>query len=105
MTVNATTIDMNMATGTFSAIGCMYGPIMPVMNSMGRNDTITTRVATMMGGRTSFTAVSTAFLGGSFFSPKWRKMFSTSTIGSSTTSPRARMRANRVTRLIEYPAR
>ena len=43
--VNATTIDISMATGTFSAIGAMYGPIMPVMKNIGRKLTITASVA------------------------------------------------------------
>ena len=37
---------------------------MPVMKNMGRKETITTNVATMIGGRTSLTAVSTARIGG-----------------------------------------
>ena len=38
--MNATTIDMYIATGTLSAIGRMYGPIIPVISIIGRNDTI-----------------------------------------------------------------
>ncbi len=70
MTVNATTIDMNMATGTFRAIGCMYGPIMPVMNNIGRNETITTRVADDDGRADFVHRGEHSFFAGSFFSPK-----------------------------------
>jgi hypothetical protein len=64
--MNATAIDITMATGTFSAIGRMYGPIIPVIRYIGRNDTITARVASRIGGRTSLTAARTASSGGSF---------------------------------------
>ena len=57
--VNATSIDMSIVTGTFRAIGDMYGPIMPVMKNMGRKLTITASVALMSGGRISATASST----------------------------------------------
>src|SRR5690606_31496822 len=100
VTVNATTIDIAMATGTLSAIGRMYGPIMPVMNIIGRNETTAASVASTIGGRTSFTARRTAASGGSARMRRWRKTFSTSTIGSSTTSPSERISANSVTRLI-----
>ncbi len=45
---------------------------MPVMNIIGRKETMTARVARITGGRTSSTAVSTASRGGSFFILKWR---------------------------------
>ena len=37
---NATPSDASIATGTLSGIGRMYGPIIPVTNSIGRNDRI-----------------------------------------------------------------
>ena len=73
---------------------------MPVMNSMGRKETMTANVASRIGGRTSFTAVRTACSGGSARMRRCRKMFSTSTMGSSTTSPSERISANSVTRLM-----
>ncbi len=48
---------------------------------------MTASVATMTGGRTSFTAARTASSGGFLRARKWRWMFSTSTIGSSQTRP------------------
>jgi hypothetical protein len=89
-----------MATGTLSAIGRMYGPIMPVMKNIGRKEMITARVATITGGRTSLTAASTDSSGERRRSAKWRWMFSTSTIGSSHTSPSTSTSAKSVTRLI-----
>jgi len=86
--------------GTLNAIGAMYGPIIPVMKNIGRNDTITVKVARIVGGRTSSTAVNVASSGDSRRSLKWRKMFSTSTMGSSTSKPSDRISANSVTRLI-----
>ena len=98
--MNATTIDMSMATGTFSAIGAMYGPIMPVMKNIGRKLTITASVAVISGGRISATASSTICRVARPRSSKCRAMFSTSTIGSSTSRPSERIKANSVTRLI-----
>ena len=57
--MNATSIDISIATGTFSAIGAMYGPIMPVMKNIGRKLTMTASVALISGGRISATASST----------------------------------------------
>jgi hypothetical protein len=98
--VNATTIDISIATGTLSAIGPMYGPIMPVMKNIGRNETITASVAVISGGRISATASRTICRVARPRSAKCRVMFSTSTIGSSTSRPSDRISANSVTRLI-----
>ena len=73
---------------------------MPVMKNIGRNATTIARVASTTGGSTSFIAREAASTGENFRMPRYRLMFSTPTIGSSTSRPRARMRANRVTRLI-----
>ena len=45
---------------------------MPVMKFMGRKETITARVASRIGGRTSFTAVRTAASGSSRPIRRWR---------------------------------
>ena len=63
--VKATSRLMSIATGTFSAMGAMYGPIIPVMKNIGTKEMITARVARMIGGRTSLTALITACMGGS----------------------------------------
>ena len=68
--VKATSNDTSMATGTLNAIGAMYGPIMPVMKNIGRKETMTAKVAKMVGGRTSSMAVRAASSGGSWRSWK-----------------------------------
>ena len=90
--VKATTIDMSIVTGTFSAIGRMYGPIMPVMKNIGRKLTITASVAVISGGRISATASSTIRRVAFLRRAKCRAMFSTSTIGSSTNRPSDRIK-------------
>ena len=102
--MNATTIDMSIVTGTFSAIGRMYGPIMPVMKNIGRKLTMTASVAVISGGRISATASRTIRRVAFLRRAKCRAMFSTSTIGSSTSSPSDRISANSVTRLIVKPS-
>ncbi len=103
MIVKLTRSDINIDTGTLSAIGRIYGPIIPVIKDIGKKAIITARVATIIGGRTSLTANKTDSLGGRSFSLKCRYIFSTSTIGSSHTNPSVRIKANNVTLLIEYP--
>ena len=44
------------ATGTLIGIGRMYGPIIPVTNSIGRNDSMTVSVARAVGLPISRTA-------------------------------------------------
>ncbi len=63
---------MTMVNGRLMAMGRMYGPIMPVMNSIGKKERITANVARITGGRTSSMADSTASRGGSFFILKCR---------------------------------
>ncbi len=99
--MNATASETSIATGTLNGIGRMYGPIMPRTKKSGRKDTITASVARITGGRTSSTARSVAWRGASLPSDRWRWMFSTSTIGSSTSRPSDRISAKSVTRLIE----
>ncbi len=103
--VNATTMDMIMATGTFSAMGRIYGPIIPVMKNIGRNETMTASVAVISGGRISATASSTISRVARPCSAKCRAIFSTSTIGSSTSRPNDSISAKSVTRLIVKPKR
>ena len=93
-----------MVTGTLSAIGRMYGPIMPVMKNIGRKLTITASVAVISGGRISATASKTIRRVAFFRNEKCRTIFSTSTMGSSTRSPNDRINANKVTRLIVKPS-
>ena len=79
----------------------MYGPIRPRTKAIGRMAAITANVARIVGLPTSSTA-STAtsaserprFSG----SRKWRTMFSTTTMASSTRMPMEKISANSVTR-------
>ncbi len=79
----------------------MYGPIRPRTNAIGRIAAMTANVAKIVGLPTSLTA-STAIScqGRSRFSfiRKWRTMFSTTTIASSTKMPMEKISANSVTR-------
>ena len=102
---NATIVDMVTVRGTFSAMGAIYGPIMPVMKTSGRKLTMMASVERINAGRTSLMASRTDFRGPNFRSRKNRSTFSTSVIGSSTKRPSERISANIVTRLIVYPAR
>ena len=104
MIVKATSIDISIVTGTFSAIGRMYGPIIPVMKNIGRKLTITAKVAVISGGRISDTASSTMRRVAFLRSAKWREIFSTSTMGSSTKSPSDRIKAKSVTRFMVKPS-
>ena len=101
--MKATSIDMSIATGTLRAIGDMYGPIIPVIKNIGRKLTMTASVALISGGRISATASRTIRRLAFFFSWKCLAIFSTSTIGSSTSRPKANISANRVTRLMVNP--
>ena len=79
----------------------MYGPIKPRTNAIGRMAAITAKVARMVGLPTSSTAsTATAVSGRPLFSGsrKWRTMFSTTTIASSTRMPMEKISANSVTR-------
>ncbi|OQC53451.1 MAG: hypothetical protein BWX54_02406 [Verrucomicrobia bacterium ADurb.Bin018] len=89
-----------MVSGTLRAMGAMYGPIMPVMKNIGMNETMIESVASKIGGMTSSMARDTARSRGYFFMERNREIFSTPTIGLSTSSPRARISAKSVTRLI-----
>ncbi|OQA39906.1 MAG: hypothetical protein BWY52_03008 [Chloroflexi bacterium ADurb.Bin325] len=97
---SATSSELSIVSGTLSAIGAMYGPIIPLMKNIGMNDTMIESVASRIGGMTSSIASATACSRGYFFIERYREMFSTPTIGLSTSRPSARISANSVTRLI-----
>ena len=50
VTVKATSSETSIASGTLNGIGRMYGPIMPLTKSIGRNETMTVKVARIVGG-------------------------------------------------------
>jgi len=104
-TVRAANVEKVMVKGTLAAMGAMYGPIMPVMKNMGRKETMMASVDMRTGGNTSRTAASVAHRGWAGLDRMWRWMLSMLVMGSSTTMPRERISANRVTRLMVYPDR
>ena len=85
-------------------IGLMYGPISPVTNAIGSSAAITVNVARIVGPPTSSTArgISVAS-GASGVSTRWRWMFSTTTIASSTRMPIEKISAKRLTRFSVKP--
>ncbi len=92
-----------MAADAPTGMGRMYGPISPLTNAMGRMAEMTVKVARMVGLPTSSTAsTATCASGRPRFSGsrKWRTMFSTTTMASSTRMPIENINANSVTRLM-----
>ena len=81
----------------------MYGPMSPDTNAIGRMAAITVKVARIVGLPTSSTAITAASSGWRFLKRRWRAMFSTTTIASSTRIPMANTSANSVMRLRVYP--
>ena len=101
-TMNATTSENSIAADAPTGIGRMYGPISPRTNAIGRIAAITVNVARIVGLPTSSTA-STAMRAEAGARDvhgmrKWRTMFSTTTIASSTRMPMEKISANSVTR-------
>jgi len=102
VTMNAMARDQNMAALEPIGMGRMYGPISPPTNAIGSTAAMTANVARMVGLPTSLTA-STAMtdqgrplLCGRW---KWRTMFSTTTMASSTRMPMEKIKAKSVMRL------
>ncbi len=85
-------------------IGLMYGPIRPVTKAIGSSAAITVKVARMVGPPTSSTASGMSSESGvSGALARWRWMFSTTTIASSTRMPIEKISANSDTRLSVKP--
>ena len=94
--------DQNIAALDPMGMGRMYGPIRPPTKAIGSTAEMTAKVARTVGLPTSLTA-STAMAGqgrplfcGRW---KWRTMFSTTTMASSTRMPIEKIKAKRVMRL------
>ena len=73
---------------------------MPEMNDIGMNAAMIASVVSRIGGNTSLIAREAASKREYRPVRRYRSMFSTPTIGSSTSRPSARISANSVTRLI-----
>ena len=76
---------------------------MPGRNAIGTNTAISTSAVAMTGPVTSTIAWRAASRGSTLPSSRWRWVFSTTTMASSTTMPIARTRPKRVSVLIENP--
>ncbi len=85
-------------------MGLMYGPISPDTKAIGSRAAITVSVAKIVGLPTSSTARGMMRRSGSWgVSWRWRWMFSTTTIASSTKMPIEKIKANKLTRLSVKP--
>ena len=96
--------DSSMPMLALIGIGLMYGPIRPETKAIGNNAAITVSVAKMVGPPTSSTAcgmIAVKDLPGD--NCRWRWMFSTTTMASSTRMPIEKISANSDTRLSVKP--
>ena len=85
-------------------IGLMYGPMRPATKAIGSSAAMTVSVARIVGPPTSSTAPGMiAPAAGPGSSSRWRWMFSTTTIASSTRMPIEKISANSDTRLSVKP--
>ncbi len=102
--MNATPSEISIPMLALIGIGLMYGPMSPVTNAIGSSAAITVNVARIVGPPTSSTAPGiSAASGASGSSIRWRWMFSTTTIASSTRIPIEKISAKRLTRLSVKP--
>ena len=104
VTENATPSEISIPMLALIGIGLMYGPMSPVTNAIGSSAAITVNVARIVGPPTSSTAAGMSVASGADgSSARWRWMFSTTTIASSTRMPIEKISANRLTRLSVKP--
>ena len=103
VTVKAMASESSIPMLALIGIGLMYGPIRPVTKAIGRRAAITVKVASIVGPPTSSTAAGMMPESGPPFMPRWRWMFSTTTIASSTRMPIEKMSAKSDTRLSVKP--
>ena len=104
MITKATASEISIPMLALIGIGLMYGPMSPVTNAIGSKAAITVNVARIVGPPTSSTAVGIRAESGAVgSSARWRWMFSTTTIASSTRIPIEKIRANRLTRFSVKP--
>ncbi len=102
--MNATASEISMPMLALIGIGLMYGPIRPETKAIGRSAAITVKVARIVGPPTSSTAL--GMISAEVALPeyaRWRWMFSTTTMASSTRMPIEKMSANSDTRFSVKP--
>src|SRR5262249_13406407 len=108
VTMNAIAREKNIAVAAPIGIGRMYGPINPPTDAMGRTAAMTANVARIVGLPTSLTpSTPICARGRSWLARrwKWRTMFSSTTIASSTRMPMEKIRAKSVMRFRVKPTR
>ncbi len=96
MIIKATKSENKVERDAPIGMGDMYGPIKPVTKAIGRIAATTVKVERIVGFPTSSIEVSAAWYLVCFFILKWRCIFSTIIIESSTTIPVTKTRANKV---------
>ncbi len=100
MTVSETSSEASSATVTVTANGMKICPTKPPTRAIGAKTATVVRVEAVTAPATSRTPVMMASRLASPY-PRWRLMFSSTTIESSTTRPTAMVSAPRVSRLSE----
>gem|GEM_PF-3518084 len=104
VTVKAITKEIAMPMLALIGIGLMYGPIRPLTKAIGNKAAITVKVARMVGLPTLSTARGMGTdSGSSGLRLRCRRMFSTTTMASSTRMPMEKMSANSETRFNVKP--
>ena len=101
---NAMASEISMPMLALIGIGLMYGPMRPLTNAIGSSAAMTVSVARIVGPPTSSTACGMMSASGRSGSrSRWRWMFSTTTIASSTRMPIEKISANSDTRFSVKP--
>ena len=102
VSIRATTKDANTASEAVQPNCLKNLPTMPLMKAVGKNTAISVKVVAITA-RPISSAASIAAWYGVLPMRRWRTIFSTSTIASSTKMPITRLSANSVTTLMEKP--
>ena len=102
VSIRATTSEANTASAAVQPNCLKNLPGIPAMNAVGKNTAISVKVVATTASPISSDASMAAWYG---VLPmcRWRSIFSTSTIASSTNTPMTSERASKVTVLIEKP--
>ena len=104
VSMRATTSEANTASAAVQPNCLKNLPAMPLMKAVGKNTAISVKVVAMTA-RPISSAASSAACRGVLPMRRWRSMFSTSTMASSTKMPITSDNASSVTTLMEKPSR
>ena len=105
MRVSETNSDTTTPKVTTSAKLRKNCPMIPEMKATGAKMQTSDRVAAMTAKTTSLLPLMAAETGSGSSSSRWRKMFSSTTMASSTTTPMSSKRASKVRELSVKPAK